>query len=314
MPIAMHELGRTGMRVSVLSMGGAALGDMYGTLAPGEAVATVRYGIDQGINLIDTSPYYGMTRSESVLGEALRDGYRERVFLCTKAGRHGANDFDFSAARITASVDESLQRLGTDYVDVLIAHDIEFASDYSLVFDETAKALHRLKESGKCRFIGMSAYPLGILKQAIEQCQLDVIISYAHFTLQNDRLRSDLLPIAEQHGVGVLNASPLSLGLLTQSGPPPWHPASEHLQRAARQAAEWCHAQGIDIARLGMEYCFAERRIASTITGTAKLAELQTNLQALESVPDAQCIAEVRAIFAQSHTLNESWPSGNWKE
>jgi L-galactose dehydrogenase len=306
-----RELGKTGLRVSAISLGGVALGDMYGKLGPGEAEKCVHHAIDAGINLIDTSPYYGLTRSERVLGEVLAGGWRERVYLCTKAGRNGLADFDFSPAAIQRSVDGSLQRLGTDYVDILIAHDIEFADDFEKVFSETAAVLHRLKAAGKCRFVGMSAYPLRILTQAIERANLDVVISYCHYTLQNQRLVSELLPVAESHGVGVLNASPLCMGLLTSAGPQDWHPAPAALKEAARAAADLCQQRGTDIASLGMQFCCGEPRIASTISGAARAAEVDANLHALKTAADQSLVKEVQAIFGP--LINHSWPSGNWK-
>jgi L-galactose dehydrogenase len=307
-----RELGRTGLSVSVLSLGGAALGDMYGQLGPGEAAACVRRALDAGINLIDTSPYYGLTRSESVLGEILQSGLRREIYLCTKAGRNGLADFDFSPAAIKRSLDASLQRLRTDYVDLFIAHDIEFATDFEQVFTETAATLQKLKQAGKCRFIGMSGYPLGVLRRAIERCPPDVVISYAHFSLQNQRLLTELMPVAERLGVGVLNASPLCLGLLTEAGPPDWHPAPPQLRIAARDAARLCRQRGMDIAFLGMQFCYSEPRIASTITGTAKAAELEMNLKALATPIDRALLLDIQAVLAPVRNL--SWPSGNWKE
>jgi L-galactose dehydrogenase len=304
-------LGKTGLSVSVLSQGGAAFGEQYGKLAPGQVDACVRRAIDAGINLFDTSPYYGLTTAETALGEALQGSLRKQIYLCSKAGRNGRKEFDFTPQSITKSVDASLIRLKTDYLDILLAHDIEFASDYEPIFTDTAECLHRLKEKGKCRFIGMSGYPLGILKQAIENCNLDVVISYAHHTMQNTRLLSELLPIAESHGVGILNASPLSLGLLTNQGPPDWHPAPKELKERAKQAAQYCSQRGIDIAYLGMQFCLSESAIPSTITGTAKVEELEINLKALNSKPDPLAVQEVQALFGE--WFNFSWPSGNWK-
>jgi len=312
--IPRRELGRTGLQVSAVSFGGVALGDMYGTMPPGEANACVHRAIDAGINLIDTSPFYGQTRSESVLGEALKGGWREKVFVCTKAGRDGPAEFDFSPSHMEQSVEASLRRLGTDYVDILIAHDIEFATDFEAVFNDTAAALHRLKRLGKARFVGMSGYPLGILAQAIERCDLDVVISYAHYTLANTRLATELLPVAQRHGVGVMNASPLSMGMLTRAGAQPWHPAPPELQAAARDAAALCDARGIDIADLGMRFCYAAPGIASNITGAAKVHELEANLHALASPPDMEMVAAVRGVFEKAHVFDHSWRSGNWKE
>src|SRR5262249_50720994 len=149
-------------------------------------------------------------------------------------------------------------------VDILLAHDIEFADDYDYVFNETYAELQKLKKEGKTRFIGMSCYPLGLLKRAIERCDLDVVISYAHFTLQNQRLLSELLPTAEKRGVGVMNASPLALGLLTDQGPQPWFPGQPELKAVCRQAAELCRERDVEIAFLGMQFCFGEPRIPTT--------------------------------------------------
>lgn len=307
-----RPLGRTGLNVSVLSLGGAAIGQQYGPVSAAEVADTVHAAIDAGVNLIDTSAYYGKGESERILGEVLAGGWRERVILCTKAGRLDRDEFDFTPAGMRACLEGSLRRLRTDSVDILLAHDIEFADDCERVFAETAGVLHDLKREGKSRFVGMSCYPLGLLKRAIERCDLDVVISYAHFTMQNTRLLTDLLPAAEERRVGVLNASPLSLGLLTNQGPPPWHPADGEIKAACRAAAELCRRRGADISTLGMQFCHAEGRIPSTITGTAKRGELDANLRALREPPDPALLADVQAVLAP--VRDRTWPSGRWKE
>ena len=307
-----RPLGRTGLTVSQLSLGGAAFGQQYGPVSLQDATETVQAALDAGINLIDTSAYYGQGRSEEILGEILATGLRRQFTLCTKAGRLDRDRFDFTAAGMRACLEGSLQRLQTDHVEILLAHDIEFADDYERIFDETASVLYALKQEGKCRFIGMSGYPLGLLRQAIERCQLDVVISYCHYNLQNNRLLSELLPVAEARGVGVLNASPLAMGLLTPQGPPPWHPASETIKQHCRDAARFCEEIGQNIATLGMQFCYAESQIPSTITGTAKRAELEANLKALASPPDPALLAAVQQRLAPIH--NQTWPSGRYVE
>jgi L-galactose dehydrogenase len=307
-----RNLGNTGLKVSVISLGGAAIGQQYGHVSAAEAAATVHAAIDAGVNLIDTAAYYGKGVSEQILGEALTGGWRERVHLCTKAGRLDRDEFDFSPDGMERCLDGSLARLRTDHVDILLAHDIEFARDYEYVFEETAAVLHKLKRKGMCRFVGMSCYPLGLLRKAIERCDLDVVISYCHFNLQNQRLIDELFPVAEARGVGVLNASPLGMGLLTNQGPPAWHPADGEIKAACRRAAEVCRARGADIAFLGMQSCYAEGRIPSTITGTAKADELTVNLRALEEPIDAELLAGVRRVLEP--VRNRTWASGNWVE
>ena len=306
-----RDLGRTGLRVSALSLGGVAFGDMYGALGPGEADACVRRAIDLGVNLIDTSPYYGRTRSESVLGDILVAGLRDQIILCSKAGRNGPAEFDFTPAAMRTSVEASLKRLRTDRLDILIAHDIEFATDFEAVFTDTAAILHDLKREGKARFIGMSGLPLGILRTAIERCRLDVVISYTHFTLQSQTLLSELLPTAESFGVGVMNASPLCMGLLSDHGAQDWHPAPAAVRETGRVAAVVCRTRGASLTTLGMQFCLAEGRIPTTISGAARAAEIEANVRAMETPIDEKLLAAVRAIFEP--VRNVTWPSGNWK-
>lgn len=306
-----RNLGRTGLKVSALSLGGAAMGQQYGPVSTAEVADCVHAAIDAGVNLIDTSAYYGKGRSEEMLGDILQGGWREKVYLCTKAGRIDVDQFDYTPAAMRQSVEASLKRLRTDAVDILLAHDIEYASDFEKNFTETAECLHDLKRQGKCRFVGMSGLPLGLLHRAIERCDLDVVISYSHFTLQSQRLLSELLPITNEKGVGLLNASPLCLGALTNQGPPPWHPGSANLKAVARQAAAFCQQCGVDISFLGMQFCYAEERIASTITGTARVSELEMNLKALTTPIDRELLKGVQEILTP--VMNETWPSGNWK-
>lgn len=308
----LRPLGRTGLRVSSLSLGGAAMGQQYGPVSAAAVEETIRAALDAGVNLIDTAAYYGKGLSEELIGAALAGGLRDRVHICTKAGRLDRAVFDFTPAGMRRCFEASLKRLRTDRVEILLAHDIEFADDFERVFTDTADVLHALKREGKCRFVGMSCYPLGLLRRAIERCELDVVISYAHYTLQNTRLVTDFLPAADARGVGVLNASPLALGLLTHQGPQPWNPAPPEVKAACAAAADLCRSRGADLATLGMQFCYAEPRIPSTITGTAKAAELAANLRALAEPTDAALLADVRAVLAPVRDF--SWPSGNWRD
>jgi L-galactose dehydrogenase len=305
-----RELGRTGLNVSVLGYGGAPLGGMYGTLDQAEAIAAVRQAIDSGINLIDTSPYYGPLHSETLLGKALRDVWRERVILATKGGRIDLNTFDFSAEFITRSMDESLRRLQTDYVDIFQAHDIEFADDLDRVFTETAEALYRLKKAGKCRFVGMTGLPLKVLQRAIEACDLDVVISYCHCTLLDTTLLTGLQPVAERRGVGIINASPLGMGLLTDGGPPPWHPADAEIKAAARQAVELCRKRGGDLSALALAWVLSVKRLPTTLVGMKTRAEVDRNLRAVGSAVDEALLEDVQRILAP--VQGRTWPSGRF--
>ena len=199
----------------------------------------------------------------------------------------------------------------TDHVDILLAHDIEFATDYEYVFNETYRVLQDLKKEGKTRFIGMSCYPLGLLTQAIERCDLDVVISYAHCNLWNTRLLTELMPVAEARGTGVLNASPLAMGLLTNQGPQPWFPGQPEIVAACKKAAELCRSRGADISFLGMQFVYAQKRVPCTLTGAARKSELEVNLRAMTEPLDQKLLAEVMQVL--DPVRDWTWQSGNWK-
>ena len=172
-----RELGQTGLNVSVLSLGTAGLGGVYGNTDERTGVATALRAFDLGITTFDSSPYYGNTRSETVLGKALAQLPREDVVVMTKCGRYGATDFDFSPARIKSSVDESLQRLQIETLDVLFVHDIEFG-DLDRILDESVATLHELKACGKARAVGITGLPLHVFHTAMDRgVQLDAILS-----------------------------------------------------------------------------------------------------------------------------------------
>ncbi|KAB1213251.1 L-galactose dehydrogenase [Morella rubra] len=182
----------------------------------------VREAFRLGINFFDTSPYYGETLSEKVLGKALKalGAPRQDYIVSTKCGRY-IEGFDFSAERVTRSIDESLARLQLDYVDILLCHDIEFGS-LDQVVNETMPALQKLKEAGKIRFIGVTGLPLEVFMYVLDRVPpgtVDVILSYCHYSI-NDSTLEDLLPYLKSKGVGIITASPLAMGLLTESGPP----------------------------------------------------------------------------------------------
>ena len=299
-----RTLGRTGLRVPVLSAGAAAMGGEYGERDEAESIRTVHEGIDRGITYWDTSPYYGRTRSEEVLGKALV-GKRDQVVLSTKTGRFDLREFDYSEARIRAEVERSLGRLRTDHVDLLIAHDIEYG-DPDVVFGQGIPTLHALKREGKARFVGVSGYPLEVLDRASQRAEVDVIMSYSHYCLNDTSLRQ-LAPAWRQRGVGVISASPLSMGLLTPV-PPDWHPAPPELRAAALRAVEHCNENDADLPFLAMQFALRDPPADSTMTGTSRLAKLEANLAALTTPIDEKLLDEVFDVFAPVKDL--TWQSG----
>ncbi|MCC9076442.1 aldo/keto reductase [Litorilinea aerophila] len=299
-------LGKTGLRVSVLSYGASPLGSVFREVDEAEGIRTVHTALDLGINFIDVSPYYGLTRAETVLGKALRGIPRTQYVLATKVGRYGDQEFDFSAARVTASVEESLRRLNVPYIDLIQCHDIEFG-DLDQVVNETIPALRRLQQQGKVRFIGITGLPLKIFRYVLERTDVDSILSYCRYALNNTQL-VDLIPFLQEKQVGIINASPLSMGLLTNRGAPAWHPASEEIKQTCARAAAFCREQGVDIAKLALQFALANPDIHTTLVGTANPENIRKNVAWMEEPLDEELLAQVQQILAPIH--NQIWLSG----
>jgi L-galactose dehydrogenase len=300
-----RPLGNTGLQVSLLSYGASPLGSVFRDIDEAEGIRTVQTALDLGINLIDVAPYYGLTRAETVLGKALATVSRDRYLLATKVGRYGVDAFDFSAARVTASVDESLRRLGVEHIDIIQVHDIEFGNLDQIV-EETLPALRRVRDQGKARFIGITGYPMESFRYVLDRAEVDTILSYCRFSL-NDTALAEFLPYLKAKGVGVISASPLSMGLLTERGAPEWHPAPEVLKAACARAAAHCRVRGVDISQLALQFAVSHPDIATTLVGTASPENLRKNAAWIESPPDPELLAEVEAILAPVRNL--TWPT-----
>ena len=290
-----RTLGRTGLQLSALSYGASPLGSVFRDIDEAEGIRTVHTAIDLGINFIDVAPYYGLTRAETVLGKALATLPRESYVLATKVGRYGKDDFDFSADRVRRSVDESLQRLGVDVIDLIQVHDIEFGS-LDQVVEETLPALRKLREAGKVRFIGITGYPLKSFRNVLDRAEVDTILSYCRYSL-NDTALAQFLPYLQEQGTGIISASPLSMGLLTQRGAPAWHPAPEALKAACIRAAEHCDRRGADLSKLALQFSVAQPAITTTLVGTASVENLKKNAAWIEEPLDEGLLTEVLKIL-----------------
>ncbi len=305
-----RAFGQTGLQVSVLGFGASPLGDAFGATDPAEGARAVQGAIGQGINYFDVSPYYGHTLAEERLGAALEGGYRQRVILATKVGRYGRDietGFDFSAARVVRSVEESLRRLRTDYLDVFQAHDIEFGHAEQIL-SETLPAMQRLKETGKVRFIGITGYPLDMLRRVAETFPVDSVLSYCRYDLLDHAMERVLAPLARAHGLALINASPLHMRVLTQTGAPDWHPAPQRVRCAAMEAAAFCQTQGADLADLALQFALAQPDVATTLVGMSKVRHVQANLRLVGTQPDPALLAHVQAILAPVQDV--VWRSG----
>ena len=301
-----RELGKTGLKLSTLSYGASSLGNEFRQTDEAEGIRSLHVALDSGINFIDTSPYYGRTLSEKVLGKAFKEIPREKFIIGTKCGRYDVSAFDFSAERVLRSVDESLMRMGLDYIDIMQCHDIEFV-EMAQIIEETLPALRKAQAQGKIRFVGITGFPLKIFRYVLERASLDCILSYCHYAL-NDTSLETLIPFLKEKGVGIINASPFSARLLTNAELPKWHMASEELRAACRRAAEHCAHKGVDIAHLAVRFCVENPDITTCVVGTANPANMQNCIDWASGPLDHALLAEVEAILAP--VKNKTWTAG----
>ncbi|MFM9058932.1 MAG: aldo/keto reductase [Planctomycetaceae bacterium] len=292
-----RPLGSTGLHVPILSFGASSLGQEFRAVTLDEALGSVRAALDGGLNLIDTSPFYGRGMSEVLLGIALKSVPRNDYLLCTKLGRYSLEHFDFSARRVAESVDVSLHRLGTDHLDIVLCHDIEFVPMQQIV-DETLPALRRIQQAGKVRFIGFSGYPQKIFRFICDQAPVDCVLNYNQYTLQNTRFADETIPYLEAKGIGVMNAGPFSARLLTDAPLPAWLKEPEAVKAAARRAADLCRSRGSSIAKLALQFAIANPRIATTVAGSANPANVRAWAAWAAEPLDGELLRDVQAIFA----------------
>jgi aryl-alcohol dehydrogenase-like predicted oxidoreductase len=307
-----RPLGKTGLQLPVLSFGASSLGQEFRRVKLDEALASVRTALECGLTFIDTSPFYGRGMSEVLLGIALQGMSRESYMLCTKLGRYDLAHFDFSARRVAESVDVSLHRMRTDYLDIVLCHDIEFVPMQQIV-DETLPVLRKAQKAGKVRFVGFSGYPQKIFRFICDQAEVDCVLSYNQYTLQNTRFADETIPYLKSKGIGIMNAGPFSARLLTNAPLPAWLKEPENVKVAARKAAEHCARKGVDIAKLALQFSLANPDISTTVAGSANPENIRNWAKWAAEPIDRTLLAEVLEIFRPVKNIGhaEGLPENN---
>jgi D-arabinose 1-dehydrogenase len=318
-------------RLPPLIMGGAGFSyQLHSSPESLPAVEIIKGAFDLGLRAIDTSPYY--EPSEQIMGAALchpditTKYQRSDYILITKAGRITEKKFDYSPAWIKESVARSLQRFGTDYLDVVFCHDVEFVSIEEVI--EAVGTLFELSDGGVIRCVGISGYNIDFLVEASQRVQikygrpLDIVQIWAQLTLQNTQLEQKGLAAFQKAGVrAVCSSSPLAVGLLRNGGVPlgalgNWHPAPPELRAAAQSAAEWVESQGGVLSSVALRFAIAKAQqnsrpgfTVTTITGIGSLSDLEQNVATARKVlrrkdMGSEGSASQAFVFDQSHTLD----------
>ena len=281
-----RRLGRSELIVPSIGQGGAYIGSRG--ITDQEAIETVQYAVEQGINYIDISPGYG--QSERRIGLALEGMQRNKLIISTKTGTHPEYNGDYSWDGTMCTVENSLRMLKTDYIDLLLIHkDLD---PTALEPHGALEALEHLKEQGVIKAIGLGQRSFENHKRAIETGRFDVILTFNDYHPLNTSAADWLLPLAAEHDVGVLNGSPTSGGLLTGKNPDELDP--RFLRRkesgeveAVRRFYSWCRAQDISMLAVVFQFCLRQPLIHCTLNGGKTPAEVEANLKtAATSLPE----------------------------
>ncbi|KAJ2617215.1 hypothetical protein H4S08_000430 [Coemansia sp. RSA 1365] len=322
-------------KLSKIGLGCGVFSGAYGPISHKDIVGVIRTAFSNGVNMVDTSPYYN--NSEIKLGEALlelkaefpRSTYR----ISTKIGRYGyhKSDFDYSAERVVSSIEESMRRLHTDYLDSVLCHDVEFV-DMTQIIEVTLPKLFELKQNGIVRQVGISGYPLDVLlriaqKQYERGYPIDICLSYCNFNLHCQRL-PEYIPLLRAAGVKtIIAASPLSMGLLQQDEPPDWHPANSELKKAVLKCKALIRLfmssknNDISLEKIAESFAFSLNNVDLHLVGAKSSAEMTCALETYKQAQQLQLASggtyldkDIQKIYEQiRHILqpfkNYTWPS-----
>ncbi|XP_026318163.1 L-galactose dehydrogenase-like, partial [Hyposmocoma kahamanoa] len=306
-----NNLGDTDLKVSHVSLGGAAFSNIYGAFDETRSINLIKESLRCGVNYLETGPWYGQGSSERTIGKALKDVPRDTYFIGSKVGRYEKNPekmFDFSAEKTDASVDNTLQLLGLDYVDLIQVHDVTFAPDDQVVLKETLPALERALKDGKARYIGIADYDLDLMKEIVDESEVKIssILSYAKSTLFDNRLQN-YATYFKSKGIGVINAAATGMGLLSNKGPQPWHPASDDIKAICRRASDYCKERNVELARIATWFTLNQPDIDTNVCGFFNVDQLASTLEVMDkglTELETQVLNDVQLKYFDKVTLH----------
>lgn len=298
-----RRLGRTEMKPKALALGCAFFGHKE-HVTDQDAIEGVRHAIELGLNFVDTSPLYG--ESERRVGLALEGGYREKVYLQTKAGTHPEKRHDYSAEAIRWSVENSLKLLKTDYFDSVLIHDprdIEDPLRPGAALDELLK----MKEEGLLHHVGIGVREHDFHRRAIETGHIDIVLTYLDYTLLSQSVAKTTLPLAKEKDVGVILASIQGMGLL--AGDRPDLELGERRYPGKAQLAidmwDWCQARGIHLRQMALQFCLAAPINGMVMAGPANKQQVEEVIAAATADVDLDLWWEFEASFGVGLTITE---------
>jgi aryl-alcohol dehydrogenase-like predicted oxidoreductase len=323
-------LGRSGLKVSSLAIGTATFGGdgVWGATDVKDAQRQIDLCVDHGINLVDTANVYGGSKSETIIGEALTDGRRDRVLLATKVrfpmGK-GPNDQGLSRWHIIRECENSLKRMKTDVIDIYQVHEW----DGQTPIEETVEALDTLVRQGKVRYVGCSNYSAWHLMKALAiadaRHQQRFVAQQIHYTLHSREAEYELVPLGLDQGVSILVWSPLAGGWLSgkytrhskpESGrhitgfkEPPIYDW-DHLWNIVDVVNAVAKAHGVSGAQVSLAWLLQRPLVASVIIGGRHLAQFEDSLKAVDLKLTAEDVAKLDKV-SQPPLIYPYWHQ-NW--
>jgi len=322
-----RPLGRTKLKVTALGLGTATLGNLYAPVTDADAHATVATAFDGGINLVDTAPFYGHGWSEHRVGEAMRGRPRDSIVLSTKIGRLlKAKDpasgidggvfasvlpfvpvFDYSYDGVMRSFEDSLQRLGTHRIDILLIHDVDRwthgsqeASDRRMkeVLDGGYKAMVKLRDSGAVGAIGAGLNEWDTSQKLAENSDVDCFLLAGRYTLLEQESLQTFLPLCVKRKIGIFLGGPYNTGILATGAVPGayynYAPAKPDILERVRKIEAVCQRHKVALASAALQFPLAHPAIASVIPGAKTAAEVKRNIATIEASIPAAFWAELK--------------------
>src|ERR1700719_3571625 len=318
-------LGRTGLSVSALGFGTAPLGDLYAHLDDATAIATVERAFELGINLLDTSPHYGRGLSEHRCGAAIRRVPRGEIVVCTKVGRwmdpfHGRANapgfvggqphravVDYSYDGTMRSVEQSLLRLGTDRLDLLLIHDVDVWTHGADAIEDRFReamtgayvALDRLRGEGVVAGIGIGVNEAEMCVRFAQAGSFDTMLLAGRYSLLEQPALKHFLPLAERQGIAVLLGGVFNSGILATGAVAGakynYHDAPPQILAKVKEIERVCAAHGVALPTAALHFALGHPAVASVVLGAHNAQEVERNVAALSATVPAALWSDLKA-------------------
>jgi D-threo-aldose 1-dehydrogenase len=293
---------RTGVEISRLSLGTAAIGGLYTSVSDEDCTETILTAVDNGINFIDTAPHYGKGTSERRIGRALAGRDRSTFVISTKIGRllvPSTTDiddffmdadntverkFDFSASGVRQSLEGSLERLGMDSVEVLFIHDPDENADAAII--EAYPELDRMRSEGMIKAIGVGMNQCETPTRVIKETDIDMVLIAGRYSLLDQRALIELLPTALERNVDIIAAGVFNSGILAnpvKGATYDYVPASDELLAKAVRIREVLDGHQVSLTSAALQFPLRHPAVKSVLVGCRSAAEVKTNIEAFNT-------------------------------